>query len=508
MESGNRVIANTGYLYVNMIVTMLIQFFSVRIVLKALGQTDYGIYAIVAGVVTLFSFINVAMAAATQRYLSFAIGEADGEKLRRTFYYSVVLHFFIGLLVLAMLEFGGLYYIGHYLRLPLERVGSARILLHCIAVSTFVNIITVPYEADINANENMGAIASINILDSVMKLATAYYVLYASGDKLIVFGVLTMASMCITLVIKRVYCLAKYAESHIRLAPIRDVRLIRDMGSFAMWNLIGTGCGAARYQGTGMVLNYFFNIGINSAYGIAQYVNGLLLFFANTIVRAIRPQIVKSEGAGNHDRMLRLSETTCKITTLMVALVAVPLFAVMDAVLTLWLGAPQSADCVMFCKSFLLIVLINQLTIGLGIAIESEGNIRTLQMILGTLHIVALPLGFVCFMLGCPPVAIMLCIIAEEIVGLFLRSAIASRQVGLQAVRFLKKTVLPCVLVIAFSFAITSLADSIVGENMWARFGAAAIVGTLPLCALSYFLLLSAAEKNTINNFLATVLRR
>lgn len=509
MDRSNRVIANTGFLYINMIVTMLIQFFSVRIVLNALGETDYGIYSVVAGVVTLFSFINVAMAAATQRYLSYAIGEEDLEKLKTTFYYSVVLHIAIGIAVLLMLEVGGIYYIENFLNAPQVRISSAKILMHCIAFSTFVNIITVPYEADINANENMGVIASINIFDSFLKLATAYIVLYSSTDKLVLFGVLTMASMCLTLIIKRLYCLHKYSESHVKIAPIKDKKLLREMFSFATWNLIGTGCGAARYQGTGMILNYFFGIAINAAYGISQYVNGLLVFFSNTIVRAIRPQIVKSEGAGDRERMLRLSETTCKITTLMVALLSVPLLVVMDSVLSLWLGGAQSDECVMFCKSFLLIVLINQMSIGLSIAVESEGKIRLLQMILGSMHIIALPIGYVCFKFGCPPSAIMICIILEETLGLLIRTAIAKRQTGLNAYAYLRKTVLPCVTAIIVSYFITDgISDILEQDNDILRIAICMTVNFIVLCPVSYLLILTKAEKASINKFIASIRSR
>lgn len=496
------------FLYMNMVVTMIVQLLAVRLIFRSMGDVDYGVYSVVASVVPLFSFINVAMAAATQRYLSYALGKGDKSLLRETFYISVILHLLIAIVIVFILESVGIYYVHNILQAPSDRIFAASVLLHCITISTFVTVITVPYEADINANENMGVIAMINIFDSLMKLLTAIYLIYTPYDKLIVFGVCTMCTQIITLLIRRIYCLSKYDESHIHLHRVKDFEDMKDIASFAMWNLIGTGCGAARYQGTALLLNYFFKIVINAAYGIAQQVNGLLLFFANTIVRAIRPQIVKSEGAGDRKRMLRLSISTCRITSLMVALLAVPLFIEMDLVLKLWLNKVPSYECIWFCRCFLIIVFVNQLTIGLQIAIESVGKIRILQIIVGSMHLLALPFGTLCFVMGMQPVAIMICIIIEELLALIVRAYISRRLVDLDVKEFMLSTAFPCLVVIAVVLISLYFSAEIFDTYSFGRFISVTIISTLIISSVSYKFLLSEAERSVINGLLKKILRR
>ncbi len=501
MENSNRVILNSGFLYANMLVTMVVQLISVRILVNALGIADYAIYSIVAGVVALFAFINVAMAASTQRFISYAIGEGKEEQIKEMFYQSVVLHLIIGLIVLFLLEVGGLYYVQCFLRAPADRIPAATLLLHCITASTFVNIITVPYEADITANENMGVIAAINIFDSLMKLGVAVFVMFTSFDKLCVYGILTMTCMIVTLLIKRFYCFAKYPESHIRWHKIKEARLAKSMASFAAWNLIGSGCSIARYQGTGIVLNQFFVLAVNTAYGIAQQVNGLLLFFANSIVRAIRPQVVKSEGYGDRERMLRLSATTCKITSLMVAMLAIPLGISIEHILTVWLGHTPVPECVMFCRCFLVIVFLNQLTIGLQIALESVGKIRLLQCTAGVLHLLPLVFGYLLFRIGLPPSTIMLCIIVEEIVALVVRTFIAKHLAGLDAKRFLIRTILPSVVAVPVVAAFTWCILALAGTHAWIHCIASFCISIPLLSAVSYLWLIDVKERRAINEF-------
>ncbi len=508
MESSNRVILNSGFLYANMLVTMVVQLISVRILVNALGIADYAIYSLVAGVVALFAFINVAMAASTQRFISYAIGEGKEENVKELFYQSVVLHLIIGAIVLLLLEVGGMYYVQCFLRAPTDRIPAATLLLHCITASTFVNIITVPYEADINANENMGVIAAINILDSLMKLGVAVFVMFTAIDKLCTYGILTMACLIITLLLKRFYCLAKYPESHIRWHKIRDFKQAKSMASFTAWNLIGSGCSVARYQGTGIVLNQFFALAVNTAYGVSQQVNGLLVFFANSIVRAIRPQVVKSEGNGNRERMLRLSATTCKITSLMVALLAIPLGISIEHILTVWLGHIPAPECVMFCRCFLVIVFLNQLTIGLQIAIESVGKIRLLQCTAGTLHLLPLLLGYLFFRMGLPPSSIMLGIIGEEVVALFVRTFIARHLVGLEVGKFLLRTILPCVVVVPMITTITWYALAFIGTQGWWHCIASFCVSIPMLSAISYLWIINDKERKPIDGFVSFALSK
>ena len=497
MNNSQRVILNTLFLYANMVVNICVQLVAVRLLLDAFGVVDYGLYNLVAGVVALFAFMNIAMAAATQRFLSYEIGRGDRQRIKETFYNSLLLHLAIGLTVVVALEAGGSYYVGHILQAPSDRIPAALVLLHCITASTFVNIITVPYEADINANENMGVIAGINILDSLMKLAAAFYISVAEGDRLILYGVLTMCSLIIVLLAKRIYCLMHYPESRVHWHRIEDFRQMRHIAGFAVWNFIGTGTSVARYQGTAILLNHAFGIVLNAAYGVAQQVNGLIIFFANTIVRAIRPQIVKSEGAGQHDRMLRLSATTCKVTSLMVALIAVPLFIEIPYVLRLWLGKDASSDCIMFCRSFLAIAFINQLTIGLQIAIESTGRIRTLQAVVGTMHLIALPLGYVAFRLGMPPVSIMVCIIVEEVAALFVRTLIARHQTGINGRVILLNNILPvCLLTLADTALCLFLSQQI--GNEWIQLVSVTTFSTVMLSGIIWLILLTPEEKTAL----------
>ena len=76
-ENNKRIAKNTLMLYIRMLITMVVGLFTSRVVLQTLGVEDYGIYAVVGGIVSMFTFLNGGMISATQRYLNFELGRGN-----------------------------------------------------------------------------------------------------------------------------------------------------------------------------------------------------------------------------------------------------------------------------------------------------------------------------------------------------------------------------------------------------------------------------------------------
>ena len=83
MSASIRVLKNSGFLYVKMAVTMFISLYTTRLVLSALGSSDFGIFFLVGGVISMLGFINGAMAATTQRFMSYNADTGDTDKQKQ-----------------------------------------------------------------------------------------------------------------------------------------------------------------------------------------------------------------------------------------------------------------------------------------------------------------------------------------------------------------------------------------------------------------------------------------
>ena len=103
-DNNKRIAKNTLILYFRMFITTIVGLYTSRVVLNTLGVTDYGIYNVVGGIITMASFFNSAMVAASQRYLSFELGRDDYDRLKRVFCTTINIHATICLVALVLAE--------------------------------------------------------------------------------------------------------------------------------------------------------------------------------------------------------------------------------------------------------------------------------------------------------------------------------------------------------------------------------------------------------------------
>lgn len=402
MKSANRVAFNTAILYGRMLITMGISLFSTRIILNALGSTDFGIFNLIAGIITMLSFLNSAMSTSTQRFLSFFQGQDNIKKQKSVFTNSLVLHITIGLILVFALEIIGLFLFDGFLNIPDNRIYASKIIYHFMSLTVFFTVISVPFTGTLVAHENMIWVAIVAIVETFLKLGIALSLLIISNDKLIVFGFLTACVSIVSCILYASFCIKKYDECTLDRLFVVDKSLLKELSSFAGWNLFGSLCGIGRNQGTAVILNIFFGAVVNAAYGIANQVSNQLMFFSSTMLRALNPQIMKSEGNGDRERMLRLSMTASKFGFFLLAILAIPCIFEMEQILKFWLNnIPEHT--VLFCQLFLVATLINQLTIGLQSAIQATGNIKYYQVIVGSILLLNLPVVYITLSMGQPP---------------------------------------------------------------------------------------------------------
>lgn len=441
MKPGNKIVFNTAILYGRMLITIGINLYATRLILGNLGASDYGLYNLVGGVVAMLSFLNAAMTTSTQRYLSFNMGSGNMEKVKRVLGNSMLIHTLLGFLLVAVFELVGIFFLETKLNIDPDRLSAARLIFHFTVIASFISIISVPYDAVINAHENMAFVALVNILESVFKLSIAVLLAFVLQDKLIVYGFLTMVSSILLRVIKQVYCRRRYQECSVRALQVYDWKLIMEMGSFAGWNLFGIICGLSRSQGVGVVLNLFYSTVMNAAYSIANQVNNQMSFLSMTMMKTVRPQMMKSEGSGNRQRMLRLSVFAGKFSFYLNAIVSIPMFITMPQVLEFWLGdVPPHTTA--FCRYMLVLNLTQQFSMGIMAATQAIGNIKRYQFVVGTIQILTVPISYLALRAGYPPESVMVSTVALEFVASFFRIYFFHSLTAFSIPLFLKEIVL------------------------------------------------------------------
>lgn len=441
MKVANKVILNTGALYGRMLITIFISLFATRLVLNMLGAADYGLFNLVSGVIAMLSFLNIAMTISTQRYMSFHLGTKDSHKLKLVFNASVLLHLVLGLAMVLLFEVAGSYLFDHVLNYPADRTMAAKLIFQFMIVSAFFTIISVPYDATLIAQENMVMVAILGVVESLGKLLIAVVLQYTGYDKLIVYGGLMALLTVLILLFKQVYCSMKYEESRIGIRRYFDRQLLKEMFAYAGWNMFGAGSVVARNQGLALLLNVFFGTIVNAAYGIANQVNAQLSYFSVTMLRALNPQIIKSEGSGDRARMLRLSMIASKFSFFLLSFFAIPMLIEMPFVLKCWLKQVPEHTVVM-CRLVVIATLINQLSAGIQVAVQSVGKIRKYQVVVSTIVLLNLPIAWLLLKAGCASSTVLVSAIVVEVASGIYRVVAAKRITGLSPLLYIKQVII------------------------------------------------------------------
>ena len=132
MSVSQRIIKNTFYLYTRMIVSILVNIFTTRVLLTALGASDYGLYNVVGGSIAMLGFITASMSGATQRFLSYAEGKGDKERIKEIFVNSLIVHYGIALITVLLLIFSGFILFNGVLNIPEGRKVAALFIYCCM----------------------------------------------------------------------------------------------------------------------------------------------------------------------------------------------------------------------------------------------------------------------------------------------------------------------------------------------------------------------------------------
>lgn len=402
MSTSSRVIKNTGFLYAKMAITIFISLYVTRLILESLGESDFGVFKLVGGAIAMMGFLNTTLANATQRFMSYAEGEGVLEKKRKIFNVSFVLHVAIAFVTVILMLIALFPLFNGIFNIETDRVQAAKIIYFSLIFSTVLTIINVPYDAVMNAHENMLYYSIIGIFEALLRLGIAFICVHTTYDKLIVYGILMACVPLITLTIMKIYCHRHYEECVIAPRRYWDGSLVRNISSFFGWNFLTAISSLFSVQGIGIVLNNFFGTVLNAAQGIANDVNGCLSHFSGNMMKALNPVIVKRAGAGDLNAMNRATLAGCKFSVLLTMLFAIPLSIEMTYVLDLWLkDVPQWA--VTFCTLQLTMTIITQMADSASTAVYAQGDIKHYAIWKSVMNASPVLLTWIAFQLGGSP---------------------------------------------------------------------------------------------------------
>lgn len=499
VSDNKRIAKNTIFLYIRMMVVMLVSLFTSRVILNTLGATDYGIYNVVGGIVTIVSFLNSALGASTSRFLTFALGEKNIQKQKSTFGACLNLHIGIALLVLILGETIGLWFFYEKMVIPDERMVAAFWVYQFSILTTMVSFTQVPYNASLIAHEEMSIYAYVGLYEAISRLIIAYLITISPIDKLVFYGLLLLINTIVVQLFYRWYAVKHFEEC--RFSLVKDKVLYKRLLSYGGWDLFGNLALVCQGEGVNLLLNVFFGPVVNAARAIAFQIQGAVTQFVSNFMTAVRPQVIKNYAEGNVDKMYTMTFYAAKFSYILMLALVVPIIYEIRFILGIWLGDAVPDETALFAVIVLMTYTWRTFHIAALMPYHAIGKIKTGNVTIGSLMIATLPIGYVLFKCGCPAYSVFLAIFAVEIVSMFAIYWLIHRYEYFPYKYVFTKILIPCGLVTVFTMIVPAFITHLMNDG-WARLIIVGISTELSLLLSALYLGLNKEERTRIFSFI------
>jgi O-antigen/teichoic acid export membrane protein len=492
---------NTFFLYLRQFIVLIVALFTTRIVLKVLGEENYGIYNVVAGVVIMLNIVTSTMSSATQRYLSIGVGRGDKKTLQEIFNTSMCIYIVFAIICVILGETLGLWFLKSKLSIPDGRMQAAVIVFHLAIFSFVMEVLRTPYNATIIAYEKMNVYAYFSIFSAVMQLIMVLFIsVIKKYDSLIVYSGFMAFSAVLTSLLYVGYCKRKLMISAVPLTFSKYY--FKEIFSFSFWSLFGSLATLGVRQTMNIFLNMFFGVKINASSSIATKLSTTTYTLVSSFTTAYTPQIYKQYASGKYDTLNSLINRATSISFYLYIILMVPVFLVMDKFLAVWLvDVPQFSA--LFCRLLLLYLLLDAHQYPLVRLVTAIGNIRNYQVVFSIINLMNLPIMWLLFHFGYPPFSIYVVFVLITFITSIYRVLYIRRKYAYFNLRYYLLCSLRLLFVLVLSFVVSYTILSLISINKpIVELGIYGIISLLITAAFIWFLGCNKQERAVLLNYI------
>lgn len=505
-EDNKRIAKNSLYLYIRSLIIMLVSLYTSRVVLNTLGFVDHGLYNLIGSVVVMFNMFSATFVSSTQRFLNFSLGKKDQEQGCKVFSASLNIHFILAAVLLVLMESIGLWFLNNKLNIPGDRVFAANVVYQFSILTFLINLISIPYNAVIIANEKMNIFAIVSVYEAVAKLAVVFLIQIASFDRLIFYSfLLAMVSLSIRF-FYGFYCKRQF-PSYKYNSRINDNKLYREILFVSGWNFLGSSATIVSVTGIGIIINLFTNVVVNSAKGIAGQVENVVKQLVDNFMISIRPQITKSYAGRDMEYLKSLISRGTRFSFILMSILCIPIIVDADNILTMWLSnKPEyTTQFVQFTLIYIMLIPFSNI---LDTVLLATGKIKVPQIILSAVQLLNLPFSCLILYLGFSPYLIYVSYILVSYISFSVRLHYVIKYTSISLSFYIKSIVLPVLKFISCAIVVPIVISYAVKLNGILRLLCIGLVTELSVCFFCWLFILEKNEHQLVLSLLKKIIGR
>lgn len=490
-----RIAKNAIALYARMALVLIVSLYTSRVVLSQLGASDFGIYNVVGGVLSMLNFMTAALSQGIQRFFNFHKGRNDIDSINKVFWSALIVMGVVSLIIVGLAETIGLWFLNTQMNIPDDRMNAANWVFQFAILSTMVSLFVSPYNAMIVSHEDFNIYAYLSIGQTMLILGMTFLLAVSPIDKLVFYASLMFSIQLIYALTLVTINKARYKQ--IRPQPHKEKDVYKSLLSFSGWNVLGVGMFVLGTQGVNIILNLFFGTIVNAARGIAVQISAKVDEFINNIQQATNPQIVQTYASGDYDAVQSLMYDNFRWNFSLYWLIALPLIFEIDYILNIWLvEVPE------YTGIFTIIIVLRSLLKCIERPINSVnfaiGNMKPLNIFATGSVLLTTALMVLLFWIGFPPywAFIIDCLSISFCISYY--SFHAWKYHVFSYRQFLSKIALPILVVITVSVAITFGLRMLLPITGFLQLIYTCVITTIASSLLIFFILFTPSNRAKI----------
>lgn len=490
----DRILKNTLFLYVRMLLTIWINLYATRLVLQNLGVENMGVYGVVGSIVSIFSVFTGGITNAVQRFIIFETGLKEGN-VNRVFCSSLNILFIFAGVLLIVLESIGLWFLYNKINIPEASKDAAFWVFQFSILTCLINLISIPYNALIIAREKMNAFAFISIIQVILNCLAAYFILYLD-NKLLWYALFMLLASFIIRFTYQIYCQIHFPES--KYHRNIDKKLLKEIGKYTGASTTSGILQMISGQGLTLVINWTFGVTLNAVYNIALQLKNSILSFALNLHKATAPQITKTYANGEIDTYKKLTYSSSKMEIYLIYFIMIPFLLRTKYIMQLWLGPSLPPYAVEFTQCTVFVSLTYAAFVPISTAVLTTTQITKFLILPEITYLLVLPCTYFSYYITHDPIVLIVCIVGIDLINVGFRIFLAAKVSPLEIKGMIMNIFLPSVIVAILTSLFSWLINPILPNNIVGLL-ALIISNSLFLLFVIYILGLNQIEKNALH---------
>lgn len=328
--------------YVVILLNLAVGLIYTPYMLRMMGQSEYGLYSLVASVISYLTVLDLGMGNAIIRYTAKYRAEGKIKEQYRMFGMFLVIYFFIG--IIAVIAGLGLYFnvenmFGNFMT-PNE-LDRARIMMLILVFNLAFSFPMSIFGSIITAYECFVFPKVVNITRTILNTAIMIALL-SMGYKAVAMVSLSTAFNVITLILNYIYCKRKL---HIKVHWGHfEWGFMREVAIYSFWILLSVLMDRIYWSTGQFVLGAISGTIAVSIFAVAIQLEGMYMMFSTAIVSVFLPKVTQLVAKGSQDREISdLFIRTGRIQSIIMSLILFGFISFGQEFIILWAG-PDYAD--------------------------------------------------------------------------------------------------------------------------------------------------------------------